>query len=48
MTPIVTSSAETDEHPLTERTQAGDSDAFTQLVRKYHDRLYRHIKGRVR
>ncbi len=31
-----------------ERTQSGDPEAFTPLVRKYHDRLYTHIKGRVK
>ena len=28
-------------------TQSGDPEAFTPLVGKYQDRLYRHINGRV-
>ena len=36
-----------DEKHLIERTQSGDSEAFTPLVGKYQDRLYCHINGRV-
>lgn len=36
-----------DEKHLITRTQSGDSEAFTPLVGKYQDRLYRHINGRV-
>lgn len=36
-----------DEKHLITRTQAGNPEAFTPLVRKYQDRLYRHINGRV-
>ncbi len=31
-----------------ERMQSGDPEAFTPLVRKYQDRLYTHIHGRVK
>jgi len=37
-----------DEKHLITLTQAGDAEAFTPLVRKYQDRLYTHIHGRVR
>ena len=36
-----------DEKHLITRTQSGDPEAFTPLVSKYQDRLYRHINGRV-
>lgn len=36
-----------DEKHIIERTQAGDPEAFTPLIGKYQDRLYRHINGRV-
>lgn len=36
-----------DEKHLIERTQSGDPEAFTPIVGKYQDRLYRHINGRV-
>ena len=36
-----------DENHLIECTQSGDPEAFTSLVGKYQDRLYRHINGRV-
>ena len=36
-----------DEKHLIERTQSGDLEAFTPLVGKYQDRLYRHIRRRV-
>lgn len=35
------------EKHLIKRTQSGDPEAFTPLVGKYQDRLYRHIHGRV-
>ena len=35
------------ENHLIECTQSGDPEAFTPLVGKYQDRLYRHIHGRV-
>ena len=37
-----------DEKHLITRTQSGDPEAFTPLVEKYHDRLYTHIKRRVK
>ena len=36
-----------DEKHFIERTQSGDLEAFTPLVGKYQDRLYRHIHRRV-
>ena len=36
-----------DEKHLIERTQAGDPEAFSPLVEKYHSRLYTHITRRV-
>lgn len=36
-----------DEQTQIQRAQAGDSDAFGCLVRKYHDRLSAHIQRRV-
>ena len=36
-----------DEKHLIECTQSGDPEAFTPLVGKYQDRLYRHMNGRV-
>lgn len=39
---------ESEEKHLIEATQAGDSDAFNPLVRKYHLRIYTHIHGRVK
>ena len=33
---------------LIERTQLGETEAFSELVRRYQDRLYRHLFGRVR
>ena len=37
-----------DEKHLIERTQQGDTEAFTPLVVKYHHRIYTHIHKRVR
>ena len=37
-----------DERHFIERTQHGDPEAFTPLVRKYHQCLYTHILGRVK
>ena len=37
-----------DEQTQIERTQAGDTDVFNTLVRKYHPRLYTHILGRIK
>ncbi len=37
-----------DDTALIEHTQQGDSEAFTPLIGKYQDRLYRHINGRVK
>ena len=39
---------QTEEHLFIECVQHGDSDAFDPLVRKYHPRVYTHIKRRVR
>ena len=36
-----------DEKQHIERTQHGETEAFDYLVRKYHDRLLRHITRRV-
>ena len=36
-----------DEKHLIERTQAGDPEAFSPLVKKYQSRLYTHITRRV-
>ena len=33
---------------LIERTQLGETEAFSELVRRYQDRLYRHLFGRVK
>ena len=38
----------TTEIALIERTQWGETEAFSPLVRKYHPRLYTHINGRVK
>ena len=37
-----------DETDLIRRAQQGDSEAFSPLVVKYHDRLLRHIRRRVK
>ena len=37
-----------DETRLIKRTQHGETEAFSELVRKYQDRLYRHITRRVK
>lgn len=37
-----------DEKHCIERSQAGDTDAFSPLVDQYHARIYTHIHGRVR
>ena len=37
-----------DETALIERTQQGEVEAFSPLVRKYHARLYHHIQKRLR
>ncbi|MCE2416645.1 sigma-70 family RNA polymerase sigma factor [Candidatus Poribacteria bacterium] len=36
-----------DETDIIRRSHAGDPEAFTPLVGKYQDRLYRHIRRRV-
>jgi RNA polymerase sigma-70 factor (ECF subfamily) len=38
----------TDEAALITRTQAGEAEAFTPLVEKYHSKLYTHIHRRVK
>ena len=38
----------TTEIALIKRTQWGETEAFSPLVRKYHPRLYTHINGRVK
>ena len=43
--PVATS---LDEKTLIARAQAGDGDAFSPLVRKYHPRVLRHITRRLR
>ena len=37
-----------EEKHLIKRTQHGDTEAFTPLVRKYHSKIYKHILGRVK
>ena len=37
-----------DERSLIRRTQNGNAEAFNALVRKYHPRLYTHIRERVK
>lgn len=37
-----------DEKQLITRTQQGDPEAFTPLVRKYHPKLYTYIFGRIK
>lgn len=39
---------ESEKKYLIEATQAGDSDAFNPLVRKYHRKIYTHIRRRVK
>jgi len=38
----------TEEHARIQRTQNGDTEAFSPLVSKYQPRLYTHIHGRVK
>ncbi len=39
---------DSDERSFIRRTQNGNTEAFNALVRKYHPRLYTHIRGRVK
>ena len=47
MTDFDPTATDLDETCLIERTQNGETEAFSALVQTYHARLYRHIQRRV-